>query len=224
MTARGTLSPMFSRPLAKPSRIARPFALAGLAGALGLVSACSIWSGPPEVTSISSGLTLSTSLPTRVYSFEDQNTADFYMTDLPPETWTNGGDVSHATGVFVHIHMFLASRAGRTPINSGSTVFNTRVIVLAGGAMGVYGGGGFLLRDGEAGDDAFGGRISQATLRLLRATPGFVDRLGPCQLNANIDATLDQEQAANMKRAFDTLIKATAPVAEPTKPEDNAAK
>jgi len=172
----------------------------------------------PAVTSVSSGVSLTTSLPTRLYAFDDENTADFYLTDLPPEVWTSGANVSQMTGVFIHVHMFLAPRAGRTPISAGATVVDARVLVLAGGAMGVYGGGGFLLRDGDAGDDEFGGRVPHATLRLVRATPGFVDRLGPSQLDGSFDATLDPEQAAQMRRAFDTLIAATAPVADATPP------
>lgn len=183
---------------------------------LGLMPAgCTFWGGgdPPAMTSAGTGVTLSPTLPTRIYDFADQNTADFYLTDLPPETWTGGADVSRATGVLMHVHMFLASKSGRTPIAAGSTVVNTRIIVLAGGAMGVYGGGGFLLRDGEAGDEEFGGRIPHGTLRLLRATPGFVDRLGPSKLDGYFEATLDPTQAQQLRRAFDTLILASAPVA-----------
>lgn len=187
----------------------------GAALAAALSGGCSLWPGgsPPIITSTSSGLTLSPALPTRLYDFEDRNTADFYLTDLPPETWTSGADVSHATGVLMHVHMFLASKAGSTPIASGATVFNTRIIVLAGGAIGVYGGGGFLFRSGEAGDDEFGGRLPHTTLRLLRATPGFVDRLGPSELDGFFEATLDTPQTDQLRRAFDTLIAATAPVA-----------
>lgn len=191
-----------------------------------LPGGCTFWGrgGTPIITSASSGLTLTPALPTRIYDFADRNTADFYMTDLPPETWAGGGDVSHATGVLMHIHMFLASKPGSTPIASGATVVNTRIIVLAGGAMGVYGGGGFLLRSGEAGDDEFGGRLPHATLRLLRATPGFVDRLGPSELDGFFEATLDAEQASQMRRAFDTLIAKTAPVAMVEEKPDDAGK
>ncbi|MBI1190748.1 MAG: hypothetical protein GC200_08740 [Tepidisphaera sp.] len=192
----------------------------GLVLAAFLPAGCSYVGGRglPAVTSVGSGVTLTTALPTRLYTFEDQNTADFYLTDLPPETWTSGGDVSHATGVFMHLHMFIAPRAGRTPISAGATVIDARVIVLAGGAMGVYGGGGFLLRDGDAGDESFGGRVPQATMRLVRATPGFVDRLGPSTLDGVFDASLDVEQVTQVRRAFDTLIAATAPVAEAPSP------
>ncbi|MFA6044344.1 MAG: hypothetical protein WC718_05120 [Phycisphaerales bacterium] len=191
-----------------------------------LPAGCTFWgnSGTPIITSATSGLTLSPALPTRIYDFTDSNTADFYLTDLPPETWTSGGDVSRATGVLMHVHMFLASKAGSTPIASGATIVNTRIIVLAGGAMGVYGGGGFLLRSGEAGDDDFGGRLPHSTLRLLRATPGFVDRLGPSELDGYFEATLDATQTEQMRRAFDTLISKTAPVATAEEKPDEAAK
>jgi len=200
-------------PFGRTFRVAARLALVAGVG-LG-VWGCGVGGGgDPELASRLTGAQFAPSLPTRIYAFADRNTADFYLTDLPPEVWTGGADVSEMTGSMVHVHMFLASRAGRTPIEPTASSATIRVVVLGGGTMGVYGGGGFLLRSGEPGDSSFGGAIRAGTMRLLRATPGFVDRLGPCEFKGSFQANLDASQAANMQRAFEALVRATTPLPE----------
>jgi len=168
--------------------------------------------GSASLRSTQTGDELSASLPTRVYTPGDSNTADLYLTDLPPEVWTSGADVSDMAGMIVHVHMFIRPRAGRTPIESTASTASVRVLVLARGEIGVYGGGGFFLHSGDVGDATFGGSLSGGTLRLVHATPGFDDRLGPSKLTGAFSGRRDAETSRALARALRTLIAESEPV------------
>lgn len=180
---------------------------------------CGSWqgvggSGPTELRSVGANISFITSTPTRCYSFEDPNTVDIYMTDLPPEVWQAGADASHLSGVIVHTRLFMKPEAGSTPISREATTAAVRVLVLSSGELGLYGGGGFFYPDSDAGKKRFGGGISAGTLRLTRATAGFADRLGPCTLSGGFEAPLDPAQAKSMDRAFRSLLAYTRRVGE----------
>lgn len=139
---------------------------------------------------------------TRVYGALDRNTADFYLTDLPESASAPGADLRSYTGHLIHVHLFIAPKAGSTPIAPGASTVTVRHIVLAGGEMGMYAGGGFMTPSDTIGSAESGGRISGATLRLAGATPGFVDRLGPSEMAAAFSATRDEARARAWSAAF----------------------
>jgi hypothetical protein len=171
--------------------------------------------GTPRLTSFEHGGRLALGESTRVYASSDRNTADIFVTDLPPGVWNDGVDVSAMTGTITHVRMFLASRPGRTPVEPTANSATIRVLVLAGGAMGLYGGGGFFDRSGDPGGSTFAGSVRAGTLKLIRATPGFVDRLGPCAFEGAVTAKRDPEQTARLARAFEALAREASPVAPP---------
>jgi hypothetical protein len=158
------------------------------------------------------GAVFTADLPTRVYTSTDRNSADFYLTDLPAAVWMGGADVSTIDGVMIHVHMFLAPKAGRTPISADASTCVIRVLVLSNGELGVYGGGGFLAHAGGAGGQTFGGSVARASVRLTRATPGFEDPLGPASFAGTVAATRDEKQATLMGRAFGAIVAYTEPV------------
>ena len=186
----------------------------GVAGIAILLTGCGTLggAGSGRLRSHASGSILPLKLPTRVYSSEDANSANFYLTDLPPEVWNAGADVSDMSGVLVHVHMFVRPRAGRTPIDDTATTAVVRMMVLAKGEIGVYGGGGFFVNSGDPGDRKFDGGLRGGTMRLISATGGFNDRLGPCTFSGEISGSKDQNTAVALDRAMRVLVAETTPI------------
>lgn len=133
---------------------------------------------------------------TAVYRAIDENTADIFFSDIAEERLLERLRAgSGEAGTITHVRLFLAPKAGKTPIDF--TASNTTImhVVLAERSMGVYGGGGFLLPDSEIGSAVFGGRIRNASLRLLRSDEGFADLLGLAELSGRIAARRDDTLA-----------------------------
>jgi hypothetical protein len=167
-------------------------------------------SGPSNAASFrasESGPELRTEATTRLYMASDRNTADFYLTDIPLATLRDPTQDAQLRGVLVHIHMFVAPRAGETPIDDTACSVSIRQLVLAGDQRGLYGGGGFLLPRGTAGKPGYGGRVSNATLRLVGATPGFSDRIGPGLFNADFGADRDERVAREVGARLDEIAR-----------------
>jgi len=140
------------------------------------------------------------------YTHRDENTADLYLTDIPLGELRRGVEIDRLSGHIVHVHMFLMPRAGRTPIETTAFTATVTHAVLAQGEVGVYRGGGFMAVSGEPGDHRFAGTIEDGTLRLERASPGFVDRLGVSELDASFTVTLDQRLAALLRARLTQAI------------------
>jgi hypothetical protein len=145
-------------------------------------------------------------LPLRVFAPSKVGVADLYLTDLPESLLREGGDLTTAQGVIVHVHSFVRPRAGKTPIDPDATTAIARVFVLTGdGNAGLYAGGGFFLTNDDPKDKSFKGSLRGATLYLSRATPGFEDLLGPSTLAGTIGATRDESLAARLASVTQTL-------------------
>lgn len=161
-----------------------------------------------EVRSATADVALVPSLTTAVFSSTDNNTADIYLTDLPPEAFTAGGDLREHAGSIVHIHLFFVSRWGKTPVDAAACNFALRHAVVTGGrAAGIYAGGGFLLSEEPRGS-RFSGSVRDATVRLLRADPAFADRLGgggAATVSGTISARRDDALARAIAGKFERL-------------------
>jgi hypothetical protein len=72
--------------------------------------------------------------------------------------------------------------------------------------VGRSGGGGFLLPDDVPGGRSFSGDLFDATLKLTRATPGFVDRLGAARMSGEFEARRDDRLAAGLGQRLDSLM------------------
>lgn len=148
-------------------------------------------------------------LPTAVYLAKDPNTADIYLTDLDETALDRGTSLSGVSGRIVHLHLFLSPRPGSTPIESSACSVVIRHIVLAGEAIGVYGGGGFLMPRGRLGDREYGGTIRDATLRLTDQAGSFVDRLGPSTMEARFVARRDEALARRIGARVEDVLAVT---------------
>lgn len=147
------------------------------------------WSDATVVVRSSSDQAVSfeSTLPTYVYAWFDANTADVYLTDLSPEA-LRSPDIAAGDGNLVHLHMFMNPSAGLTPIADTACSVTVRHVVFAKGRVGIYGGGGFLNPSGKPGDPEFGGKVRDATVRLLSSTAGFEDKLGPAMWTTSFRA------------------------------------
>ncbi len=186
------------------ARLPRLFVLGTLLTAVCL-SACSSLSfsgGSPAMVSPVTGDRFSPSLPTRVFTPSQAGVADYYLTDLPKEVLAGGGaggDLSHATGTIVHVHLFTKPRAGSTPIATDATTAIIRVYVLTGGQAGLYGGGGFFSPSGSVDGKEAGGSTRSATLHLTQATKGFEDAIGPTEFSGSFHARRDDATCERLR-------------------------
>src|SRR5690606_16302694 len=122
-------------PMPRPNASAAIFRTTILLLVLG--SVCLGGCGGPGATlslrSVATGAAYTPSLPTAVYRYEDINTADIYLSDIPMEVLANpdidlrewaadrGGQAGGRDGIagdggatIVHIHLFVLPRAGKT--------------------------------------------------------------------------------------------------------------
>jgi len=174
-----------------------------LAGAIACFSAsCGIFGGgltrETTLASAETGFVLNMTPRYQAYLSADINTADFFLSDLPADAFADNADLSQFSGSLIQIHMFLAPKAGSTPIEFSATSATVRQIVFAQGQMGMYSGGGFLLPSGTAGDRTFGGKIHSASMRLTARTPGFADKLGPAEFASGLSVPKDVSRAKRM--------------------------
>jgi len=195
-------------------------AILALVAASAALPACSavgirIPSGKAEVVGVETGARLAPRFPTRAYTSTDDDTADIYLTDLSADDLTalfENPAASGVSGQIVHLHMFVRPKPGRTPIADTAISATVRYAVIAEGRVGLYSGAGFLFPNGKPGANVLGGSITNADLRLERATPGFIDRLGPSQMSVAFNAVLDEPLADELHRRLEVMAQTAAPV------------
>lgn len=184
------------------SQILRFVPVAAAVAAACFSASCGVFGGGltrgTTLASAETGYVLNMTPRYQAYLSADINTADFFLSDLPAEAFADGADLSRFSGSLVQVHMFLAPKAGSTPIAFSATSATVRQVVFANGQMGMYSGGGFLLPSGTAGDSTFGGTIRSASMRLTGRTPGFADKLGPAEFASGLSVPKDVSRAKRM--------------------------
>ena len=164
-----------------------------------------------ELTSIDGRGALRPSLPTRLYRFVDENTADMILTDLSLDDLTNEA-AKPASGQIVHVQLFIRPRPGRTPIEQTACSASVRYAVLARGEVGIYAGAGFLVPESVPGGSLFGGSMTRSPMRLVRATDQFVDQLGPAEADVSFTAKRDDDTVTRWVSLMDRLALVGKPV------------
>jgi len=158
-----------------------------------------------KTTSEIGGAQLAPVWRTSVYADRDAQSADLYLSDLPPERLADLRDpMTDLAGTIVHVAIFLEPKAGATPIDPSACNAAVRQLVLAQGTLGLYGGGGFVVPSG-LGDAKLTASVRGATLRLVRTGPGFDDLLGPSTVSGVIRATRDPGLARVMAQRLQDL-------------------
>ncbi len=164
-----------------------------------------------ELTAIDGRGALRPSLPTRIYRFVDDNTADIILTDLSLEDLTNDSAMP-VSGQIVHVQLFIRPRPGRTPIERTACSASLRYAVLARGEAGIYAGAGFLVPESVPGGSFFGGSMTRSPVRLVRATAQFVDQLGPAEADVSFIAKRDDDTVTRWVNLMDRLALIGKPV------------
>lgn len=162
--------------------------------------------GPVRLSSMTTEASLVPAFTTSVYASADANEADMYLTDLPPEAFAPDADLATAAGQILHVRMFMAPRAGRTPIASSATTATVRHVVISRGAVGVYAGGGFFVPSSRPGEVVLGGELRDASLRVTRSTPNFRDVLGPTRITGQVRAQRDEDAARAIERRLAEIM------------------
>lgn len=146
-----------------------------------------------KIESINSDATLAPRAVTSIYRYGDRNTMDIIVSDMPYDVLLQGLDAGHVSGNITHIHLFFNPEPGRTPLDASASNTTIRHIIFVNEQLGVYGGGGLLRPSSTTGDSRVSASIRGASMRLLDATPGFIDRLGSADLVGSISARRDDE-------------------------------
>lgn len=126
-----------------------------------------------------------------------------WLSDLT-STQLESGDFQD--GQILHVEMLFPPRAGETPIDSSATNLSIRYIVISGGTVGLYEGGGFGYPIGGHEDDSMSLRVDPSGLTLAESTDGFIDLLSPAVLNAVFTGNCDDVAGQRLADAVDQFI------------------
>ena len=140
---------------------------------------------------------------TAFYGHNEATETTFFLTDVPADELLSG---NVTRGSVVHLDLLWSPKAGMTPMDSSATNVSIRFVVFADGEVGVYGGAGFALPDGDAGAATLGLELRDASLTLLDSTDGFVDLLSPARLTGQLTARLNENRTQQMRFAVSQLV------------------
>lgn len=148
---------------------------------------------------------------TGVYRQLDSGTAEVYLSDLSMDRLRAmlDGRAPLEPAVVMRISMFIRPKAGRTPIDSTACSATIACIVVSGPALGVYGGGGFILPASAPGVSEFKGSLLDASLRLTSSRGPFEDRLDAAIITGGVRAIRDDEAARALGDQLTALLTLT---------------
>lgn len=126
-----------------------------------------------------------------------------YLSDVPVQRLVDG---SATTAQAVHIELLWKPRAGYTPIEDDATNASIRYMVFVDGEVGIYGGAGMVRFRGKLTGERVRFFIEGGSLSLIDATPGFVDRLSPALISADVRAVRSDEQALRLRQALSQRV------------------
>lgn len=142
---------------------------------------------------------------TAVYRYDDSNTMDIVVSDLPLTDLVQAIEAGNASGNVTHIHLFFRATPGQTALDPTASNSTIRHVVFASNEVGVYGGGGLLRISTDGGAPQMGATVRDATVRLLYASDGFIDRLGAAELSGAIRAERDDSGAMRVVNLLNRL-------------------
>jgi hypothetical protein len=158
----------------------------------------------------------SASFTTKAYTYDDDNTADIFLTDLTDEELTAffapNADWSTFSGTLVQVHLFLDPKPGKTPIEPTAASASIRYTIFSQGEIGIYDGAGFMLLGNKVGKDSVGGTIRSAPLRLTRSTANFADLFGIAKIDLEFGVDLNDPVASELRARIDAAAAKTKPV------------
>lgn len=139
-----------------------------------------------------------------------ESECSFWFASVPLDAitrMTDGADrPATPDAVFLHAQLVWEPEPGRTPLASTATNTVTRLVVVVGGEMGLYGGACFARPLGDIGDDAVALSLRGGTLTLLAKTEGFKDILSPVGLDGTLTARKSSDETAAWRRAASQFV------------------
>jgi len=149
-------------------------------------------------------VTLDTQFKSSFYSHHVVDGTSFMMSDVPIDKLLDG---SVDSGLIMHIELLWLPMPGRTPLEPTSTNASIRLIVIADGEVGVYGGAGFAMPSGNPADEnKISLALRDASLQLLESTAGFNDLLSPGQLTGSVTARRNETETRKLNLAASQLV------------------
>ena len=136
----------------------------------------------------------------------DTNNVDIFMSDraLNELEKTDFSKINKDIEI-CHVRMFIAPRAGHTPIQS--TACNTIInfIILTPGAAGEYSGAGFMIPELSSDYRHFRGSLIDGRTNLIRKTGTFQDLLGTGSPEGTIEAVNDPAMVRRFELVMEKL-------------------
>lgn len=131
----------------------------------------------------------------------------FWFSDVSlEELAANSKDRPLAEAVVLHAQVVWLPEPGRTPLADTATNVVTRVVVVANGEVGLYGGAAFARPKGELGTEEVEISLRGGTMKLLAKTEGFHDLFGPVGLSGTFTAQLAPAEAAVWRRGVSQFV------------------
>jgi hypothetical protein len=138
-----------------------------------------------------------------VYSHNEKGEISIFLSNIAIESFQSGAVTD---GLYFHIDVLWIPKPGSTPMDSAATNATVRLVVVASGEVGVYGGSGYVLPASDPGDDEFGVKLRRSTLSLQEATDGFLDLLTPGEVTGTVLAKRDDASARLLHYAASQFV------------------
>lgn len=187
-------------------RVLRGLALAAIASA---ATSCGSLETVGEAELVALGaapLRFETAFREGVYAARDAEDSFWFSTVPLDALFAHEKGAPLEDAVFLHAQLLWVPEAGKTPVSESATNVVTRIVVVSGGKVGVYGGAAFARIDGVPGEDSVELDIRGGTLSLLECGEGFHDLLSPAGLTAVVRATPSPTDANRWRRAVSQFV------------------
>ena len=134
---------------------------------------------------------------------DPQGSMSFMLTDVAVEQVI---DRKVSQGQILHVDLLWEPKPGSTPIDPSATNASLRLVVIANGEVGVYGGAGFALPSGKLDGRSVTLTLRDASLQLQDATPGFRDLLSPAEMTGTFTAKRDETKTRQLNHAASQIV------------------
>jgi hypothetical protein len=140
---------------------------------------------------------------TAYYWSDPQGLTSIFLSDAPLETLLDG---TASQAQVVHVELLWVPKPGATPLDDSATNASIRHVVLAGGQLGVYSGGGFAMPQNTIGGATLSLVVEDAVLRLDESTAGFNDLLSPARMTGKLTAKRDEQKVRQLQFAISQIV------------------
>jgi hypothetical protein len=176
--------------------------------AAGCLGACGILAGGSAGTLRAQSLgddpaVLQSNFTNAFFSHDPARGISFMLSDVPIDQLMKG---TVNRGQIMHIDLLWMPKAGVTPLDSSATNATIRYVIISKGEIGVYGGAGFAMPQGDPLGKSLSITLRDASLQLQESTAGFHDVLSPAQLTGTISAKRDDRKTTQINYAASQLV------------------